>query len=41
MSHKHAIIGGLVVGAIVGYFFADKLVAYQPFKFVAEKVASV
>jgi len=41
MTHKHAIIFGLLAGAVAGYVFADKLVAYQPYKYVAEKVASL
>jgi hypothetical protein len=40
MTQKHAIIFGLLAGAIVGYVFADKLVTYQPYTFVAQKVAS-
>jgi len=40
MTKTHAIIGGLLVGAIIGYVFADKLVTYQPYTFVAEKVQS-
>jgi hypothetical protein len=40
MTQKHAIIFGLLAGANDGYVFADKLVTYQPYTFVAQKVAS-
>jgi hypothetical protein len=36
MTHKHAIVMGLVVGAVAGYFLASTLVSYQPWKWVAQ-----
>jgi len=36
-THLYFMIGGVVAG----YFFANTFAAYQPFKFVAQKAASM
>jgi F0F1-type ATP synthase assembly protein I len=40
MTHKNALIFGLLAGAVIGYMFADKLVNYQPWQFVASKLSA-
>jgi hypothetical protein len=38
-TQTYCILGGLAIGALLGYQFAPRLIGYQPYRFIHDKIA--